>query len=391
MFYSLSIFLFVFIFLSTSFFNNDKYYGFAIFLILLLPLFLIVDKSNLKTVVLAYPVLALSQFYYFGNMNPIFHQDSIHYYDHLLFFNSLDSFWSVLIEDVKKNFIFMSIWNSFGVFVIPFYSLFNSKDPSIIMVFNTVLLFVIYCTMNKILKKHFTYDASIQKSFVQVTLFFLITSASLSYWSAFFLKDTLILSVSLITLLALLEKRYILFIILSLISYTLRPYSIIPVLCYYVVFKKMKKSLLFGVAVSMIVVLYASGLSGLINTINTLGTMFLSPNPFALSSWVDFPLRTIESLLILITLILSIIVYITNRKSRFFYNMCYLSLFIYSCVLTLISYDYAVYLGMDYGIGVAVDDLSRKKLMVVVLIFIILGYSISNLQKKKTARLDQTA
>lgn len=162
----------------------------------------------------------------------------------------------------------------------------------------------------------------------------------------------------------------------------LRPYSIAIIVIYYMVYKGSRKLMWLSIIASVAVVAYYVGVTGVINIFNTMAYLIAAPNPFSLDNWDRFFLLEAEILLILGTFALSLYVFINDKESRKFYLLALGALFIYSCVMTLLGFGVIDSRDQAYGLGSVGDDISRKKLPIIVLYYTVISYTLMKLRSK---------
>lgn len=314
--------------------------------------------------------------------------DAQNYYNYIDYSGGFSQFIDMFWSDLSTNLLSISIYNSFGIIYLPIYYLLNTRDPYLIVGMNTLFTVLIIYMFSRIIIAYFKDEVNKKGLTLFLTLSFL--SPSLIYWSSTFLKDITILLICTLSIYLLLKKRYILFLFILVFSYTIRPYSFVPILCYYLIIKRLKKTAILGAIGSFLIVLYKSGFLGAINSFITLGFTVLSPNPFSLANWINETYRTIESAFMIWVVLVIFFVFFTIKKTRTFFVTCFASIYIYNCVLTLISYVQLNYLSSDYGIAAGADDLSRKKLMLVIMFYLMFSYAISAIIEKRKHKYKKT-
>ncbi|KWW17964.1 hypothetical protein AS888_20860 [Peribacillus simplex] len=363
--------------------NLSPQIGFVMFLLFLFPIVLCFKIENKALLTMGYIIFATVKINYLLTVEPVRNPDSVAYinyygmfgYDYSLFFENF-------FYDISHNFIFANLFNTFGFLYITFFEVIGDYTPIAMNVYNTVLTILIIYLIYDIVKNHFPYEMGNKKLFNGLFLSLCLVSPQLIYWSSIVRKETTIMFFLVLSLWLLLNKRYFLLILVSAFAFTIRQYTFVPVILYFLIFKKMYKTAVFGTIISMVIVFFKSGITGSINTFYTLGISFFSPNPFRLENWSELFYRTTESVVGLIGMIACGIVFLTFRKARGFFVISFLCILSYTCVLELVSYDAALHYGIDYVVGAAGDDLSRKKFFIVFMVYMMIAYAIAVMSAK---------
>lgn len=364
---------------------NDGSTAIIFLIAALVPLVLLMKwQVDVKLILLVMFLFILGKIYYFLVLDPIVGPDAVRYYQQVFDYrNNFDYFLNFFWEEFKDKHLLSSAYPSFGIVYLPFYNLFNTTNLYLLIIFNSLsLIFIAYISLLTV-KKHFNYNVKNKKLFYFLVATGILISPAFMYWSSTFSKDIFSLLIVVIALYFLLGKRYFLFLLFIAYATMLRPYSIIIVLIYYAVFKKSTKIMIVGVLGSLATVFYLIGITGVINSIYSFAYLLLAPNPFSLENWGTFFLIEIEVLLIASSFLLSLYVFIKNKSSRKFYLLVFMGLIIYSCVMTLVGNEAVSNQGGEYGFGVVGDNITRKKLPMIVMFYIITAYTFTNLFRKK--------
>lgn len=362
----------------------DHDIGFLMLALTFIPLFFLMNFPHPRLLIFAFILFILLEIACHYSLNPLKNNDSQNYYAYLNAYQSYGNFFNDVISDILHNRSDFSIYNSFGLIYITFYQLFDSADPSIIGIMNIFFLLLTFKLSFVILRDHFNYELQNKQKFLAIFLAFLFTSTSMIYWSAEFLKDITMILICMASVLALIRKRYIIFALLMVYGYFLRPYMIVPVLCYWVLVEKRYKSAWFGAGVSALFVFYKFGFAGIVNSIYTLRFLLFSPNPLNIVNWQFNGFRTFESVMMLFNLLIAVIVFLKYKSSRRFYVISALSIYIYSCVMSANSFLMIAYLNQNASYLSGADDISRKRLMIVIMLYIVFAYSLSKIRKGNT-------
>lgn len=375
---------FFMVFLSRWGYQTSDDLGYFLFNVLLLQFVAALKFPRKLLVFWLCCIMLIAQWIFHFTTQPINSPDAVNYYNYITVFDGFGDFISTFWADLSTNYLNLSIYNSFGFIYLPFYYLFNTTDPYLIVCINTMFAIITIYLFSKMINTHFKTEVNEKSMAIFLALSFL--SPSLIYWSSNFLKDITIFLVCTVAVNLLLKKRYVLFFICAVIATVIRPYAIVPIICYYLVMKQMKKTALFGVLGSLLFVVYKAGILGAVNSLFTLAFTVLSPNPFSLSNWSNETFRTVESAFMTVVVLTVLYVFLSIKESRKFYTTCFAAIFIYNCVLTLISYTQINYLNMDYGFAAAADDLSRKKLMLVMLFYLMFAYAVTAVIERRKSK-----
>ncbi|WP_042221719.1 hypothetical protein [Oceanobacillus manasiensis] len=377
----------LFVLLGRVLFGVDETIAILILTVALLPFILMLNEMkgrNINIIALIIPgvIMILGKIMYAIILDPLATLDATRYYVQVAqyqhnFDQFLDFFWASFTTD----YLMMSSYPSFGIVYLPMYILFNTDSPLLIVLFNSTNLILISYFSYLITKRHFWQEVN-NTLFSRLIIAGLLISPTLMYWSSTFSKDIFSVLLAIISLYFLLDKRYILFFLFLVYSTMLRPYSIVIIAIYYVFYRGSKKLMWMGVLGSTAVVAYYVGVKGVVNIFNTLAYLIASPNPFSLVNWDRFFLLEVEILILLGGLALSFYVFINDKQSRKFYLLALGGLYIYSCVMTLLGFGVIDGREQSYSLGSVGDDMSRKKLPIIVLYYTVISYTIVRLSKK---------
>lgn len=344
----------------------------TIFYIMLSPLILILDfPQKSKIIVMVIFVLGLS----ISNIifDPVSRPDSIYYYKLVSQFDNfkdLFNYWLMDFDSDNSN-----PYLNFGIFYLPFYLFWGFNDEYFISVFNSFLLIISIYLIYRSSKDYFGYPVNSNAVFLSVFVILLFFNGNLLYYNSVFLKDITVLFWCIFALWLLLKKKYLWFILILIIASYARVYAIVVIFCYFIILKKKYKLAVFGFFCSLIFVFITTKFIGLINLNQVSLSILLSPLPFDFNNWSTFGLRTLDSFIVMIGIVLSIIVFLVKKDSRKFYLISLLSIYIYACMLTVAGSMWIHQDGLEYTIGSIGDDIARKKLPLVGVIYLICSYS----------------
>src|SRR5690625_5779224 len=118
-----------------------------------------------------------------------------------------------------------------------------------------------------------------------------------------------------------------------------------------------------------------AGSTVLINTVFSSISLLISPNPFDLGKWRLYGLRTFETLMVSIGAFLTGIIFIVNKESRKMISIFLIVLFSYACIMSTVGFSWHDQRGWDYGIGTIGDNVARKKLHIIGMIYLMITRS----------------
>lgn len=386
------IFLFVyfmlFVLLGRVLLNLDESTALVLMIVGIFPVIVVINemterKINAFALLIAGLIMVVGKILYTILLDPLTTLDATRYYAQVILYqNNFAQFFDFFWEEFTTNHVMSSAYPSFGIIYIPFYILFNTDNAFLIVILNTISLILIAYFSYLITKKNFWQVVNNNELFLSLIFAGVLISPTLMFWSSTFSKDVFSILIAIIALYFLLNKRYILFFIFLVYATMLRPYSIAIILIYFAFYKGTTKVMWAGILGSLAIVAYNVGLTGVINTFNTMVYLIASPNPLSLENWNRFFLLEIEIILILIMLALSIYVFVNKKESRKFYLLALSALFIYSCVMTMVGFGVIDSRDEIYSLGSVGDDISRKKLPIIVLYYTVISYTIVNLKSK---------
>lgn len=382
-FYYLTLICVLFSFLTIVPINtNEKFFILIILFALYVVALLIPWETQFNFLFLGLTFFFSYKIYFLFNMNPIEPLDSIRYFEQVDLFTSLKSFALYAFSEIQTfGILNVSSYTIFGSIYLPFYYLFGSESPHFIAVLNSGLILTSIFLWKKLADYYIKDIPGVINKYVVILLLF---SPSISYWSSMFLKDITSVATVIISLYLFHKKKYFGFLIIFVIAIALRPYAIAVLFCYYIVFKRKKILGIAGAIGSLIVVWLQTGFTGFFNAFLNIRYILFSPNPFDAKNFTQLTLPTLESLLILLCVMATIYSFIVSKKSRALIICAGLSIFIYSCVLTLVG-SVAIEETESYGLFTAGDDFFRKRTPMLFIIYLIAAYSI--IQIKYNSRL----
>lgn len=367
-----------------SFLTLNETYGviFSLFLLILLSVFL---KWNIdsRSLLLGLFVFLFFKIYGLYFIDPITGPDSVRYFGLVERFSDLTSFYNFAFYEIRTLGLFnISSITFYGLFYMPYYKLFSLTNPTSIAIFNSIMVVFIVFLWNKIFIsfENDQLSSKIKPVFLNIMTALILLSPSMGYWSSVFLKDIFSLFLGVLSFYLFTKKRYILFIISLIFAIAIRPYAAGFIFMFWAFYKLKNKWAFIALIFAFVYVIYKSGLTGLFNTIPMAARILFVPNPLSLYNWDNFFLQTLEAFVILIGLIIVIISFFRNKNTRKVYLSFFLTLLIYACILTLVGQAAILHRDLDYGLFSAGDDMFRKKLPFVMIIYTTIAYALSTIK-----------
>jgi hypothetical protein len=215
-----------------------------------------------------------------------------------------------------------------------------------------------------------------RETFDRTLIFTLLASPSLMYMSSLFAKDVTCVLLGLYGASLMLRRKWLLFVVVIAYATGLRDYAIVYTLCYYWLYSRRLMAAIGVMAVACAIIALQVGPLGLLNAGMLTIFLFISPNPINLSNWEpELLLRTAEALLMTAVLVASFYQFVRRRETRPFYTIAFILLFTYACALVLVGYVTVMGRSLEYGLGTIGDNMVRKKLPVIPLIYTICAYT----------------
>ncbi|GLI10037.1 hypothetical protein YDYSG_60700 [Paenibacillus tyrfis] len=361
--------------------------GLVFFFTLLLPFFVMLKWPNQPAVLyIGLMVMLIGKWIYALTTDPLFGPDARGYFRQVTFYPQLDDFIRYATEHITTNWLNSSAYPVFGLMYMPFYKFLDLADPLVIITFNSFLL-VLCCNMTyRLNDRFFSYELSEagKRTYNAVMIIGLLASPALMYMSSVFGKDITCAFLGLLCTQLLLNRRYILFIIVLFYTTMLRDYSIVYILSFYFLFRRNFKAALLMLIGALGVVFWKVGPTGLLNSFMLTVFLFISPNPFKAFNWdMEFVMRTAEAVYMMISFGLSMIVFLRHKETRSFFAMCLILLFTFGCTLVLVGFVTVTERNLEYGVGTIGDNMVRKKVPVVPILYMMNAYTLAWLFRPK--------
>lgn len=353
--------------------------GIGLFFALLLPLLALLRWPNAPRLLFAgFATMVGGKLLYAATLDPLKGPDEKHYFAQVAAFQNLGSFFRYAWEQIQLNGFNVSAYPIFGMLYMPFYKGAHLDDPLAIVVFNSLLLLLVAHQTCLLCRDHFPFPlpAGGDTKLQAWTAFGLFVSPSFMFMSSIFAKDVTSVLLGLLGALLLLRRRYVLFVAVMLYATGLRDYAIVYTLGYWALLRGRTNTALAMLAVSAAAVFAFAGASGVMNAGLLTVYLYLSPNPLNASNWDPAVLyRTLEAIWMTFSLIASVVVYVKAPASRRFYRIGLIVLATYACTLILVGYMTVVTRELDYGVGTIGDNMVRKKLPVLPLLYMFSVYT----------------
>lgn len=349
---------------------------------LLLPLFAMLRWPNAPVLLFSgFAFMLVGKIVYAATVDPLAGPDEIHYFEQVTTFERLSDFLPYAMEHFRTQWMSMSAYPVYGLMYMPFYKWLELDNPLAIVLLNTVLLILIVNATYRLNESRFKYELPIAekstKPFHVIVAVGLLVSPSLMYMSSLFAKDIACVLLGLYCTMLMLRKRWLLFIVLMIYATGLRDYAIVYTLCFYFLYTQRIRAAAGLLAGAGLLIMWQIGPLGIINAGMLTVFLFISPNPSNLSNWdTHLLLRTLEATFMAIILAMSIFQFYKYKETRKFYMMAAILLFTYACSLVLVGYVTITGRELDYGVGTIGDNMVRKKLPVIPLIYTISAYTI---------------
>ncbi|MFX3635797.1 MAG: hypothetical protein ACE3L7_27885 [Candidatus Pristimantibacillus sp.] len=363
-------------------FAIDETIALVVYSALLLPLFLLLRWPNSPLLLLTgFITMMIGKLAYGASVNPLAGPDEIHYFEQVTTFEKLSQFMPYAIEHFQTQWMNISAYPVFGLLYMPFYKWLELDDPLAIILLNTVLLILIVNAAYRLNDSWFRYElpdpVQYKKLFGVIVVIGLLVSPSLMYMSSLFAKDITCVLLGLYGALLLLRKQWLLFILIMLYSTGLRDYAIVYTLCFYFLYTQRIRTAVGVMGAAALLIVWQVGPLGVINATMLSIFLFISPNPSNIGNWEPrLLLRTLEAVFMASILVMSVYQYFKFKETRKFYLMAAVLLFTYACALVLVGFATITGRDLEYGVGTIGDNMVRKKLPVIPLIYTISAYTL---------------
>ncbi|GMK39897.1 hypothetical protein PCCS19_29520 [Paenibacillus sp. CCS19] len=349
------------------------------FFALLLPMFALLRWPHTPLALMTgFIVMLVGKLAYAVTTDPLAGPDEIHYYEQVTGFERLSQFIPYAMEHFETQWMNISAYPVFGMLYMPFYKWLQLDDPLAIIWLNTVLLMLTANSAFRLNDRYFAYPMpeGSRDTFDRTLIFTLLASPSLMYMSSLFAKDVACVLLGLYGASLMLRRKWLLFIVVIAYATGLRDYAIVYTLCFYLLYTRRLKTAIGVMGAACAVIVLQIGPLGLINAGMLTVFLFISPNPINPGNWEpELLMRTAEAVLMTAVLVASVYQYARRKETRPFYTIAFILLFIYACALVLVGYVTVMGRSLEYGLGTIGDNMVRKKLPVIPLIYTICAYT----------------
>ncbi|MFC5401547.1 hypothetical protein [Cohnella soli] len=363
----------------------DANAGIVWFLAMLVPLLGLLRWPNTpKLLLFGFAAMVIGKLIYAMSLDPLRGPDEKHYYEQVVAFQDLGSFMNFAWDNISANWANASAYPVYGLLYMPFFKLMQLEDPLVIVAFNCVLLLAVIQQTYRLCSDYFQYPLPdrTDTAFRGWIVFGLFVSPSFMFMSSLFAKDVACALLGIFGAILLLRRKYVWFVIVILYATGLRDYAFVYTVGIYLLFKGHLKTALAMTAGSIGIVFLFTGVSGVVNSAMLTMYLFISPNPINFGNWQSETMaRTAEALLMCLSLLGAAVVYVKAPQTRRFYGICLLVLFTYACTLVLVGYVTIVTRELDYGVGTIGDNMVRKKLPILPLLYVFSVYTMTWLGK----------
>ncbi|MFC4775859.1 hypothetical protein ACFO9Q_03580 [Paenibacillus sp. GCM10023252] len=363
-------------------FALDERLALVIYFALLLPLFFLFRWPNAPGMLMAgFLTMLIGKLSYAVTVNPLNGPDETHYYEQVVSFERLSQFLPYAMEHFQTQWANISAYPVFGMLYMPFYKWLEIEDPLAITLLNTVLLILVVNRTYRLNEKYFGYtlpdsDKS-RHLFYVVAVFGLLVSPCMMFMSSLFAKDVFCVLLGLYGATLLLERRWILFLLVLAYSTGLRDYALVYTFGFYFLYAGKLKTSIGVLGAAALLIVWQIGPLGMINAGMLSVFLFMSPNPMNPGNWEPKTLlRTIEAVYMTVVLMLSVYQFVKYKETRRFYLIAAIMLFTYACALVLVGYVTVTGRDLEYGVGTIGDNMVRKKLPVIPLLYTISAYTL---------------
>ncbi|BBH19565.1 hypothetical protein Back11_09100 [Paenibacillus baekrokdamisoli] len=375
-----ALYLVMLLMLGKLLFPLDEQLGMVAFFALMIPFFFFLLRwpNTPGALYGGICIMLLGKLVYAITTNPVTGPDEIHYYEQVSTFDQLSDFMPYAWNHIMTQWANVSAYPMFGLLYMPFFKWLAFQDPLPIIMLNSVLLILIVNQTYRLNESRFNYQMEREQvtRFHSIVILGLLVSPSFMLMSSVFAKDVTCALLGIYCAGLLLRRKYLLFILLLLYSTGLRDYSLVYTFGYFFLYANKIRTAVVVMCLAMGILVMQIGPLGLINSSLLTFYLFISPNPIKFSNWdITYLFRTLEALFMSIGLIISILNFIRFKETRPFYAMVFTLLFTYACTLVLVGYVTVTGRDLDYGVGTIGDNMVRKKLPVLPLLYIVQAYT----------------
>lgn len=359
----------------------DQQLGTVLYFALLLPFFFMLLRWPNTPVALFVGIFVMlgGKLIYAMTQNPVTGLDETRYYEQIGAFQGFTDFFPYAIDHITNQWNDLSAYPMFGLIYMPFYKWLELEDTFSIVMLNSLLLILVVNSMYRLNESYFHYEMAQEQRmrFHSYVIFGLLISPAFMLMSSVFAKDVACALLGLYGASLLLRRKYLLFLLVLLYSTGLRDYAIVYTFGFYFLYAKRVRTAFVVMVLAMGMLVLLIGPLGLMNSFLLVVFLFLSPNPINAGNWSpELVYRTLEALWMTGGLILSVLNFIRFKDTRPFYIIAFILLYTYACTLVLVGYVSISGRELEYGLGSVGDNMVRKKLPVLPLLYVVFAYSL---------------
>ncbi|GGD65667.1 hypothetical protein [Paenibacillus nasutitermitis] len=375
-----ALYMVVLLLLGKLLFPLDEQMGIIIFFALMIPFFFFLLRwpNTPGALFGGLCVMLAGKLVYALTTDPLSGPDEIHYYEQVSTFERLSDFMPYAWNHLVTEWANISAYPMFGLLYMPLFKWLELQDPLPIIMLNSLLLLLLVNQTYRLNEQFFRYEMEQDQRlrFHSYMIAGLLISPSFMLLSSVFAKDVTCALLGLYGAGLLLRRKYLWFIVLIIYATGLRDYSIVYTLGFYFLYGRKFKSAAAIMLLAMAVLALQIGPLGLLNSGMLTVFLFMSPNPVNVVNWdSELLFRTLEALWLSVGLGLGILNFLRFKETRPFYLIAAMLLFTYACTLSLVGYVTITGRDLEYGVGTVGDNMVRKKLPVLPMLYIVHAYS----------------
>ncbi|MBW7474267.1 hypothetical protein K0T92_05885 [Paenibacillus oenotherae] len=359
----------------------DQQLGTVLFFAMLLPFFFMLLRwPNTPAALFAgISIMLGGKLIYAMTKDPVTGLDETRYFEQIGAFQGISDFFPYAADHIVNQWNDLSAYPMFGLIYMPFYKLLQLEDTFSIVMLNSLLLILVVNGMYRLNEGYFSYKMPEEQRtrFHSYVIFGLLISPAFMLMSSVFAKDIACALLGLYGAGLLLRRKYVLFLLVLLYSTGLRDYAIVYTFGFYFLYTKRIRTAAVVMVAAMALLVMLIGPLGLMNSFLLVVFLFLSPNPVNPGNWnPELLYRTFEALWMTGGLVLSVLNFIRFKETRAFYIIAFVLLYTYACTLVLVGYVSISGRELEYGLGTVGDNMVRKKLPVLPLLYVVMAYSL---------------
>lgn len=297
--------------------------------------------------------------------------DALGYFAQIGRFDSVGQFFRYIYEVVREQWILGTAYLAFPVLYLPYYGALGLQQPESIAVLNALFWILAVGAATWMFQRWSAGRGDL--AFLGGACILALLSPAAMYFASTFGKDAGATFVAVLLAVCVLRKRWIFAAFLLYFGTMLRPYTVVIAATYVLLARAPTYVLATAAAAAIAIVFVATGFraDAVVNIGLVGGFLFLSPNPLNPDNWIGHlaPLA-IEGIILGGLAAISLPIMLSSHRHRPLYFRIFLSVLIYAAALVLVGYVHARTHGMPYGIGTAGDNMLRKKLPIVPILYL---------------------